>query len=256
VRLAPATWSSWRCPGTVTGSCCVAGAELAGKVVVDCVNPLGFDKQGRFALPVEEGSAAQQAAAVLPDSRVVGAFHHVSAVLLLDEQVERSDTDVLVLGDDREATDLVQALGRSSRACAASTRPAAQRPPGRGADRQPHLGQPPLQGARRCPGHRRLTTRGAGRRPPRVRRVVSLVPSLTEAVAVTAPGLLVGATDWCTHPPARECRGSAAPKNPRVAGTCSTLQADLVSPTRRRSARLDVADPARAGRRGLGDGRR
>ena len=83
---------------------------LAGKVVVDCVNPLGFDKQGAYALPVAEGSAAQQAAAVLPGSRVVGAFHHVSAVLLLDEAVESVDTDVLVLGDDREATDLVQAL--------------------------------------------------------------------------------------------------------------------------------------------------
>ena len=32
------------------------------------------------------------------------------------------------------------------------------------------------------------------------RRVVSLVPSLTEAVAVSAPGRLVGATDWCTQP--------------------------------------------------------
>ena len=84
--------------------------ELAGKVVVDCVNPLGFDKQGAYALPVEEGSAAQQAQAVLPDSTVVGAFHHVSAVLLLDEAVERIETDVLVLGDDRAATDLVQAL--------------------------------------------------------------------------------------------------------------------------------------------------
>ena len=84
--------------------------ELAGKIVVDCVNPLGFDKQGAYALAVEEGSAAEQARAVLPDSRVVGAFHHVSAVLLLDEQVESLDTDVLVLGDDREATDLVQAL--------------------------------------------------------------------------------------------------------------------------------------------------
>src|SRR5688572_11475139 len=83
---------------------------LAGKVVVDCVNPLGFDKQGAYALPVEEGSAAQQAQAVLPDSRVVGAFHHVSAVLLLDDTVETVDTDVLVLGDDREATDLVQSL--------------------------------------------------------------------------------------------------------------------------------------------------
>jgi ABC-type Fe3+-hydroxamate transport system substrate-binding protein len=32
-------------------------------------------------------------------------------------------------------------------------------------------------------------------------RVVSLVPSLTESVAVTAPGLLVGATDYCSQPP-------------------------------------------------------
>ena len=85
-------------------------SALAGKVVVDCVNPLGFDGKGAYALPVEEGSAAQQAAAVLPGSRVVAAFHHVSAVLLLDEAVATLDTDVLVLGDDREATDLVQAL--------------------------------------------------------------------------------------------------------------------------------------------------
>ncbi|MEU9834877.1 NADPH-dependent F420 reductase [Streptosporangium sp. NPDC048047] len=84
--------------------------ELAGKIVVDCVNPLGFDKRGAYALDVEEGSAAQQAAAILPDSRVVAAFHHVSAVLLLDPEVERIDLDVLVLGDDREATDTVQAL--------------------------------------------------------------------------------------------------------------------------------------------------
>ncbi|MFG1701627.1 NADPH-dependent F420 reductase [Nonomuraea sp. M3C6] len=85
-------------------------AELAGKIVVDCVNPLGFDKQGAYALPVEEGSAAQQAAAVLPDSRVVAAFHHVSAVVLMDPAVDKVDLDVLVLGDDREATDTVQAL--------------------------------------------------------------------------------------------------------------------------------------------------
>ena len=83
---------------------------LAGKIVVDCVNPLGFDAQGAFALPVEEGSAAQQAARILPDSRVVAAFHHLSAVLLLDPAVETMDTDVMVLGDDREATDAVQAL--------------------------------------------------------------------------------------------------------------------------------------------------
>jgi hypothetical protein len=83
---------------------------LAGKIIIDCVNPIGFDKQGAYPLPVAEGSAAQQAAAILPRSRVVGAFHHVSAVLLLDPGVAQMDLDVLVLGDDREATDLVQAL--------------------------------------------------------------------------------------------------------------------------------------------------
>lgn len=83
---------------------------LAGKVVIDCVNPLGFDSRGAYPLPVEEGSAAQQAAAVLPGSVVVGAFHHVSSVLLLDPQVPEVDLDVMVLGNDRQATDLVQAL--------------------------------------------------------------------------------------------------------------------------------------------------
>ena len=84
--------------------------QLVGKIVVDCVNPMGFDGKGAYALPVPEGSAAQQAAAVLPDSTVVGAFHHVSAELLLDPEVDTLDLDVLVLGDDRQATDLVAAL--------------------------------------------------------------------------------------------------------------------------------------------------
>ncbi|GAA5165507.1 NADPH-dependent F420 reductase [Pseudonocardia eucalypti] len=84
--------------------------QLAGKIVIDCVNPLGFDKQGPFPLRVEEGSAAQQAEALLPDSRVTAAFHHVSAVTLADLSVEKIDLDVLVLGDDREATDQVRAL--------------------------------------------------------------------------------------------------------------------------------------------------
>jgi 8-hydroxy-5-deazaflavin:NADPH oxidoreductase len=83
---------------------------LRGKIVVDCVNPLGFDKQGAFVLPVPEGSAAQQAASILPESRVCAAFHHVSAELLADLAVERIDLDVLVLGEDRDAVRVVQAL--------------------------------------------------------------------------------------------------------------------------------------------------
>ncbi|MFZ3570889.1 MULTISPECIES: NADPH-dependent F420 reductase [unclassified Streptomyces] len=84
--------------------------DLAGKLVVDCVNPLGFDKKGAYALKPEEGSAAEQAAALLPDSRVAAAFHHLSAVLLADPEVEEIDTDVMVLGEERADVELVQAL--------------------------------------------------------------------------------------------------------------------------------------------------
>ena len=83
---------------------------LAGKVVADCVVPMGWDELGAYVLDVEEGSVAQQAAAVLPDSSVVAAFHHLSAVLLEDLSKPTLDGDVMVLGDDRAATDLVQAL--------------------------------------------------------------------------------------------------------------------------------------------------
>jgi NADPH-dependent F420 reductase len=85
-------------------------APLAGKVVVDCVVPMGFDELGAYVLEVPEGSVTQQAAALLPDSAVVGAFHHVSAVLLQDISRPTLDGDVMVVGDVREATDLVQAL--------------------------------------------------------------------------------------------------------------------------------------------------
>ncbi|MCW5249166.1 NADPH-dependent F420 reductase [Streptomyces sp. SHP 1-2] len=85
-------------------------AELTGKLVVDCVNPLGFDKKGAYALRPEEGSAAEQAAALLPGSRVTAAFHHLSAVLLQDPDTASVDTDVMVLGEDRADVEIVQAL--------------------------------------------------------------------------------------------------------------------------------------------------
>lgn len=84
--------------------------QLRGKVVIDCVNPLGFDRQGAFVLTVPAGSATQSAQELLPDSSVVGAFHNVSAVELSDPDKDSVAGDVLVLGDRREATDLVQAL--------------------------------------------------------------------------------------------------------------------------------------------------
>jgi NADPH-dependent F420 reductase len=86
--------------------------ELRGKLVVDCVNPLGFDKKGAYALKPEEGSAAEQAAALLPESRVTAAFHHLSAVLLSDPEVEEIETDVMVLGEVRADCAAVQALAQ------------------------------------------------------------------------------------------------------------------------------------------------
>jgi len=64
------------------------------------------------AAPVDEGSAAEQAQFLLPDSTVVRAFHHVSAVTLEDPDIATIETDVLVLGDVREATDLRYSLSR------------------------------------------------------------------------------------------------------------------------------------------------
>jgi ABC-type Fe3+-hydroxamate transport system substrate-binding protein len=63
--------------------------------------------------------------------------------------------------------------------------------------------------------------------PQKVRRVVSLVPSLTETVAVTAPGLLAGATDWCSHPAdlaVERVRGTKNPDLERI----TALRPDLV----------------------------
>lgn len=60
-----------------------------------------------------------------------------------------------------------------------------------------------------------------------VRRVVSLVPSLTEAVAVTAPGLLVGATRWCTRPAELRVERIGGTKNPDTA-RIAALDPDLV----------------------------
>lgn len=63
--------------------------------------------------------------------------------------------------------------------------------------------------------------------PARVSRVVSIVPSLTEAVAATAPGLLVGATDWCTHPADLDVPRVRGTKNPDVEAIVA-LAPDLV----------------------------
>ena len=82
--------------------------------------------------------------------------------------------------------------------------------------------------------------------PDDVARVVSLVPSLTESVAVTAPGLIVGATDWCTHPADLVVERIKGTKNPDV-GRVVALAPDLVLANAEENREPDVAALAAAG---------
>jgi len=74
-------------------------------------------------------------------------------------------------------------------------------------------------------------------RPPR--RIASLVPSLTEALAVTVPDRLVAATDWCTHPADLEVVRVRGTKNPDRQAIVD-LAPDLVIANREENRRLDV----------------
>lgn len=85
-------------------------ADVVGdKVVCNVVNPMVFDDLGPKAVPVPEGSAAEQCQTLLPRSRVVSAFHDVSSrrLLRVDEPI---DAHVLICGDDDEAVHRVAHL--------------------------------------------------------------------------------------------------------------------------------------------------
>jgi ABC-type Fe3+-hydroxamate transport system substrate-binding protein len=71
------------------------------------------------------------------------------------------------------------------------------------------------------------------------RSVISLVPSLTESIALTRPQALVGATDWCTHPADLDVRRVRGTKNPDIAAIIA-LQPDLVLANKEENRRLDV----------------
>ncbi|MET9371058.1 helical backbone metal receptor [Streptomyces griseoflavus] len=77
-------------------------------------------------------------------------------------------------------------------------------------------------------------------------RVVSLVPSLTEAVACSAPGSLVGATDWCTHPAGLDVVRVGGTKNPRV-DRIAALAPDLVIANEEENREPDLAALRAAG---------
>ncbi|MFF3332023.1 helical backbone metal receptor [Streptomyces sp. NPDC002888] len=77
-------------------------------------------------------------------------------------------------------------------------------------------------------------------------RVVSLVPSLTEAVAVSVPGVLVGATDWCTHPEDLDVTRVGGTKNPKPERIVA-LAPDLVIANEEENREPDLAALRAAG---------
>ena len=79
------------------------GTALAGTIVCDVVAPLEFVKgKGAVAINVEGNSAAEEATAALPASRVVSAFQNMSAEKLMELE-KPVEADVLVCGEDAEA---------------------------------------------------------------------------------------------------------------------------------------------------------
>ena len=88
------------------------GDKLDGKLVVDVVAPLRFSRGVASAVEVEEGSAAQQAQILLPNSKVVGAFHNLSAEDLMRPNVAIV-SDVIVCADDKNAKSRVMELAES-----------------------------------------------------------------------------------------------------------------------------------------------
>ena len=85
-------------------------APLAGKVVVNVIAPMRFERgKGAIAVPVEAGSAAEEAQSLLPDSHVVAAFQNVSAEEL-QEPHNNMEGDVVICADNADAKALVTAL--------------------------------------------------------------------------------------------------------------------------------------------------
>lgn len=85
-------------------------SSLAGKVVVNVIAPMRFERgKGAIAVPVEAGSAAEEAQHLLPDSRVAAAFQNVSAEELQEPDHEMAG-DVIVCADARDAKELAMSL--------------------------------------------------------------------------------------------------------------------------------------------------
>ena len=205
--------------------------ELAGKIVVDCVNPLGFDEQG--PLPAAGASRVRGPGGAADPDRVDGGRRRSTTsarCCWTTPAVDHIAGDVLVLGEDREAVGEVCELATAIPGARGHLRgPAAQRRTGRGDDRQPDRDQPSLQSHAGAHGHGPAVTRA----PRHTLHIVSGKGGTGKTTIAAAPGLRAG------HPgsPGAAVRGGGPQRDRRAVRGAR--------PDRRRGA----ADQPHSGRR-------
>ena len=95
----------WKAVPDAVGSC---KADLDGKVLIDCTNPVGWDDGPIVAV---DTSGAQKIAEIAPGARVVKCFNTLGAEHLLDPKVGGVVADAFVCTDDDEARAIVTRLG-------------------------------------------------------------------------------------------------------------------------------------------------
>lgn len=85
---------------------------VAGKIVVSAVNPMAFDADGPYSVPVEEGSAALAVAAALPEARVAAAFHAVASRVLRELETPMDEDVPVFAGDVDTAEEVIDLVNR------------------------------------------------------------------------------------------------------------------------------------------------
>ncbi len=100
-------------PYSAVGEMAELREDAAGKVAVSMVNPLKSEG-GVFHFPLTKGSAAEELARLLPQTRVATAFNNITRVFL--EEEFNASADILVAADSRQtyekAAQLVDGMGQ------------------------------------------------------------------------------------------------------------------------------------------------
>ena len=87
-----------------------AAGPLAGKVVIDCINPVGHDDGGLFVSQLPEGSMSAHLSSSFPSARIVKAFNTFGAESMGPGALRGARVDVHLATDDEDARAQVAAI--------------------------------------------------------------------------------------------------------------------------------------------------